>query len=196
MSKILSRKTNYKGLKSQFEKVVFIILISAIIFVLNFFSVIFSYTHYWDKMVQTLTGDVYSATVIGYKQEIIRSKSFASSNTYSDKIIFFPKVEYLTLEGIKLIKTVNATSNHPPKIGQKVKITHRKDSLNANAIELDWIVLLGGTLFSGVAMFFLYLLSSYIGNFAFRKRIRNALYLGAILAAINLCCIIIIFLRQ
>ncbi|WP_435524726.1 hypothetical protein [Chryseobacterium indoltheticum] len=54
-----------------------------------------------------------------------------------------------------MTKKLDITSDKPLKVGEKVKITDNTEVSNANTLQLDWFVFLGGSLLTGVAAFFL-----------------------------------------
>jgi hypothetical protein len=62
------------------------------------------------------------------------------------------------------VKTLDITDDHPPAIGQVIKITDREISKEVNSIELNWIMLIFGCVFTGLSAFFACLLTSFIHN--------------------------------
>ncbi|RTZ45953.1 hypothetical protein EJ377_14795 [Chryseobacterium arthrosphaerae] len=52
-----------------------------------------------------------------------------------------------------MIKTVDITGNQPLAIGQQLKITDGGSKDSANSIELDWILLIFGGVFTGATTF-------------------------------------------
>lgn len=188
------RKTDNQG--KMLEKVFIIIFTSLILCILNSLTFITSYSYFWEKAYRSITENKYEAIVVGYQQEISSSKS-SFNNTYlpNKKIIYFPKVRYTNSEGQEVTKKLDITSDKPLKIGKKIKITDNTEISNANTLQLDWFVFLGGSLLTGIAAFFSYLVSSYIGAYQMKKRVINSCYYGFSLMLFNILCIIIINLN-
>jgi hypothetical protein len=115
---------------------------------------IFSYSFFWEKAFRTLDEQRYEATVIGYEKAIIKTQNFRNS-AYYDKPFYFPKVKYRSSDGNVIIKPLDITSNNPPAIGQRLKITDKKSQDYANTIDLNWIMFILGCVFTSVAAFLL-----------------------------------------
>ncbi|MGN7759277.1 hypothetical protein ACTJIV_17530 [Chryseobacterium sp. 22532] len=195
-SKISDRKHDSGKTGGFLEKAFLLFFISLIMISINALTFILSYSFFWEKAYRTFDEPQYTATVIGYKKEITKAKNFPSSSTYSDRAIFFPKVEYIDMEGKKVVKTLDITSNNPPELGEKIKITDAENKDSTNAVELDWIVLAGGGVFTGVAAFFAALLATYGTSYNMKKRVKWSLGVGLALTLINVCCILFIYLKQ
>ncbi|MGG5208455.1 hypothetical protein ACQWU4_05870 [Chryseobacterium sp. MIQD13] len=193
----ISDKKEHSGRKGGFFEKIFLFLFIAVLMIsINALTFILSYTFFWEKAYRTFDEPQYTATVVGYKKEITKAKNFPSSSTYSDKVIFFPKVEYTDAEGRKIVKTLDITSNNPPGLGEKIKITDAKDRDSTNAVELDWIMFAAGCVFTGVAALFAVLLSTYSTSYSMKKRVVWSLGAGAALTLINIFCIVFIYLKQ
>ncbi|MGK6342714.1 hypothetical protein ACMGDK_10770 [Chryseobacterium sp. DT-3] len=193
----ISDKKDHSGKTGGFlEKAFLLFFISLIMISINALTFILSYSFFWEKAYRTFDEPQYTATVIGYKKEITKAKSFPSSSTYSDRAIFFPKVEYIDMEGKKVIKTLDITSNNPPELGEKIKITDAENRDHTNAVELDWIMFAVGCVFTGVAAFFGTLLSTYSTPYSMKKRVMWSLGVGAMITLINVFCIVFIYLKQ
>ncbi|WP_131705347.1 hypothetical protein [Chryseobacterium sp. BLS98] len=195
-SKISDQRNHSGKTGGVLEKTFLFLFISLIMVSVNALTFILSYTFFWEKAYRTFDEPQYTATVVGYKKEITKAKSFPSSSTYSDKAIFFPKVEYTDANGKKIVKTLDITSNNPPELGEKIKITDAKDRDTTNAVELDWIMFAAGCFFTGIAAFFAALLSTYSTPYPMKKRVAWSLGAGAALTLINIFCIVFIYLKQ
>ena len=194
-SKISDKKQNSGKTGGFLEKAFLLFFVSLIMVSINGLTFILSYSFFWEKAYRTFDEPQYTATVIGYKKEITKGKNFSNSS-YSDRVIFFPRVEYTDFNGEKMVKTLDITSNDPPVLGEKVKITDAENQQNTNAVELDWVMLAAGGIFTGVAAFLAALLATYGASDSMKKRLRWSLRAGLVLILINLLCVIFIYLKQ
>ncbi|KFF18533.1 hypothetical protein [Chryseobacterium sp. JM1] len=194
-SKISDKKQNSGKTGGFLEKAFLLFFVSLIMVSINGLAFILSYSFFWEKAYRTFDEPQYTATVIGYKKEITKGKNFSNSS-YSDRVIFFPRVEYTDANGKKIVKTLDITSNDPPVLGEKVKVTDTENQENTNSIELDWVMLAAGGVFTGVAAFFAALLGTYGTSDSMKKRLRWSLRAGLVLILINLLCVIFIYLKQ
>lgn len=177
------------------EKAFLLFIISTIMISVNAMAFVLSYTFFWEKAYRTFDEPQYEATVVGYKKEITKFKNFSNS-TYRDKAIFFPKVEYTDANGENVIKTIDITSDNPPALGQKLKITDKAGAENTNAMQLDWIMFAAGCIFTGFAAFFASLISTYTTSSPMKKRISWSFKLALLLIFINISCIVFIYLKS
>lgn len=192
----ISDKRNYSGKTGGVVEKTFLFLIISLIMVsINALAFILSYSFFWEKAYRTYDEPQYTATVIGYKKEITKGKNFSNSS-YSDRVIFFPKVEFTDANGKKIVKTLDITSNNPPALGEKIKITDAGNQDNTNALQLDWIMLGAGGIFTGVAAFFAVLLATYSSSYGMKKRIMWSLGAALALTLINVFCLVFIYLKQ
>ncbi|MCT2561537.1 hypothetical protein [Chryseobacterium herbae] len=194
-SKISGKKQDSGKTGGFLEKAFLLFFVSLIMVSMNALTFILSYSFFWEKAYRTFDEPQYTATVIGYKKEITKGKNFSNSS-YSDRVIFFPRVEYTGANGEKIVKTLDITSNDPPALGEKVKITDAGNQDSTNAVELDWIMLAAGGVFTGVAAFFATLLATYGTSSVMKKRLRWSLRAGLVLILINVLCIVFIYLKQ
>ncbi|WP_292010442.1 hypothetical protein, partial [Chryseobacterium sp.] len=84
------------------------------------------------------------------------------------------------------------TSNSPPLIGEKIKITDNADNERANSLQVDWIMLILGCVFTGISIFIAVLISTYITHYTMKKRVLLSLGLGLIISLINGMCIVVL----
>ncbi|RQO38047.1 hypothetical protein DBR39_14285 [Chryseobacterium sp. KBW03] len=177
------------------EKCFLLFIISIIMISVNAMTFVLSYTFFWEKAYRTFDEPKYEATVVGYKKEITKFKSFSNS-TYRDKVIFFPKVEYTDNNGKKVIKTLDITSDNPPSMGQKLKITDKAGEESTNVLQLDWVMFAAGCIFTGFAAFFASLISTYTTSYPMKKRMSWSVRLALLLIFINISCIVFIYLKS
>ncbi|WP_213280315.1 hypothetical protein [Chryseobacterium indologenes] len=177
------------------EKAFLLFIISIIMISVNAMAFVLSYNFFWEKAYRTFNEPQYEATVVGYKKEITKFKNFSTS-TYRDKVIFFPKVEYTDTKGEKVTKTLDITSDHPPTVGQKLKITDKVGKDTTNALQLDWVMFAAGCIFTGFAAFFASLISTYTTSYPMKKRIAFSSRLALLLIFINISCIVFIYLKS
>ncbi|MGE8552340.1 MAG: hypothetical protein ACN6OB_00200 [Chryseobacterium jejuense] len=156
---------------------------------------VLSYSFFWEKAYRTLSENQYEAVVIGYKKENIAAKNFPTSGRY-DKPVYFPRVKYTNFKGEEVIKTLDITDDHPPAIGQTLRITDKEANENANSIELDWIMLISGCVFIGFTAFFACLITTYIKNETFKERIILSLYGALVIIVLNAGCILLMILKH
>ncbi|RTZ49615.1 hypothetical protein EJ377_04205 [Chryseobacterium arthrosphaerae] len=119
---------------------------------LNSLTAVLSYTFFWEKAYRAVNENKYEAVVVGYKKETVKNQNFRNS-AYDTKVVYFPEVKYTDSEGKEVIKTVDITGNQPLAIGQQLKITDGGSKDSANSIELDWILLIFGGVFTGATTF-------------------------------------------
>ncbi|BAP32890.1 uncharacterized protein CHSO_3853 [Chryseobacterium sp. StRB126] len=194
-NKIIKKRSDIKGKSEWLEKGFMLFFISLIVISLNCITMVLSYSFFWEKAYRTLSENQYEAVVIGYKKENIATKNFPTSGRY-DKPVYFPRVKYTNFKGEEVIKTLDITDDHPFAIGQILKITDNEANENANSIELDWIMLIFGCVFTGLAAFFACLLTTYIKNDTFRKRIAFSLYGALFIIVLNAGCILLMILKH
>lgn len=194
-NKILKQKNAAKGKSGLLEKVFMLFFISLLIITVNSLALILSYSFFWEKAYRSISEKQYEAVIIGYKKEMIATRNFSNSGYYN-KQVNFPIVKYTHENGKEMIKTLDLTDNHPPAIGQTLKITDTKTSEKANSIELDWIMLAFGSIFTGLSAFFACLLTTYIQNETFKKRIGISLYGAFVILILNGGCILLIWLKS
>lgn len=193
--KIAAKKEKSSKSGSFLEKAFLLFFISLLMISVNALTFVLSYSFFWEKAFRTFSEPQFEAAVVGYKSEVTKSKNFSNS-TYSDKVIFFPKVEYINSSGKKITKTLDMTSNHPPEIGEKVKITDSENNGSSNAIELNWILFIFGSILIGLCGFFAALLSTFITDYAMKRRLLLSAGFGFFLVIINLSCILFIYSKQ
>ncbi|MGX5683948.1 hypothetical protein ACWKWW_05245 [Chryseobacterium cucumeris] len=187
---------NNAGKKGGFlEKAFLLLIISIIMISVNAMAFVLSYTFFWEKAYRTFDEPQYVATVVGYKKEITKFKNFSTS-TYRDKVIFFPKVEYTDANGKKVIKTLDITTDHPPAMGQKLKITDKVGKDSTNTLQLDWVMFAAGCIFTGFAAFFASLISTYTTSYSMKKRMTLSFRIALLLIFINISCIVFIYLKS
>ncbi|QBJ86263.1 hypothetical protein DDI74_08355 [Chryseobacterium gleum] len=177
------------------EKVFLIFIISVIMISVNAMAFVLSFTFFWEKAYRTFDEPQYVATVVGYKKEITKFKNFSTS-TYRDKVIFFPKVEYTDANGKKVIKTLDITTDYPPAMGQKSKITDKVGKDSTNTLQLDWVMFAAGCIFTGFAAFFASLISTYTTSYSMKKRMTLSFRIALLLIFINISCIVFIYLKS
>lgn len=194
-NKILKKRSAVKGKSGLLEKGFMLFFISLLVIALNSITMVLSYSFFWEKAYRTLSEKQYEAVVIGYKKENIATKNFSTSGHYN-KPIYFPRVKYTNFNGKEVIKTLDITNNHPPAIGQVLKITDSEVNENANSIQLDWIMLVFGCIFTGLAAFFACLLTTYIRNDTLKKRITYSLYGALVIIVLNAGCILLMVLKH
>ncbi|AZB27334.1 hypothetical protein [Chryseobacterium bernardetii] len=192
--KILKKRTVVKGKSGLLEKVFMLFFISLLVISLNSLTLVLSYSFFWEKAYRTLLEKQYEAVVIGYKKENISTKNFPTSGYYN-KQVYFPKVKYINTSGREVVKTLDITDDHPPAIGQVIKITDREISKEVNSIELNWIMLIFGCVFTGLSAFFACLLTSFIHNETLKKRINFSLYGAFFIIILNAGCILLMGLK-
>lgn len=95
-----------------------------------------------------------------------------------------------------MIKTLDITSDNPPTMGQKLKITDKAGKENTNVIQLDWVMFAAGCFFTGFAAFFATLISTYTTSYPMKKRITWSVRLSLLLIFINISCIVFIYLKS
>ncbi|MBP2616364.1 hypothetical protein [Chryseobacterium jejuense] len=156
---------------------------------------VLSYSFFWEKAYRSVSEKQYEAVVIGYKKENIATRNFPTSGYYNNPA-YFPRVKYTNFKGDEVIKTLDITDDHPPAIGQTLKITDSETSEEANSIELDWIMLVFGCVFTGLGAFFACLLTTYIKNETFKKRITLSLYGALVIIVLNAGCILLMVLKH
>lgn len=193
--KILKKRSAVNGKSGWLEKGFMLFFISLLIIALNSITMVLSYSFFWEKAYRTLSEKKYEAVVIGYKKENIAAKNFPTSGYYSNPA-YFPRVKYTNSNGKEVIKTLDITDDHPPTIGQTLKITDTEFNENANSIELDWIMLIFGCVFIGLATFFACLLTTYIKNDAFKKRVTFSLYGALAIIVLNAGCILMMVFKH
>lgn len=193
-NKILKQKSKVKGKSGVLEKGFMLFFISLMMIVLNSLTLLLSYSFFWEKAYRSISEKQYQAVVIGYKKETIATRNFSTSGYYN-KQVYFPKVKYLNENGKEIIKTLDLTDNNPPAIGQTLKITATEISQNANSIELNWIMFALGSVFTGLSAFFACLLTTYIQNITFKKRVGISLYGALVILVLNGACIVLIWLK-
>lgn len=193
--KILKRRSIVKGKSGLLEKGFILFFISLLIISLNSITMVLSYSFFWEKAYRTLSENQYEAVVIGYKKENIAAKNFPTSGRY-DKPVYFPRVKYTNFKGEEVIKTLDITDDHPPAIGQTLRITDKEANENANSIELDWIMLISGCVFIGFTAFFACLITTYIKNETFKERIILSLYGALVIIVLNAGCILLMILKH
>lgn len=193
--KFAANRDNSGKKGSLLEKGFLLLIISIIMISVNAMAFVLSYTFFWEKAYRTFDEPQYEATVVGYKKEITKFKNFSNS-TYRDKAIFFPKVEYTDNNGKKVIKTLDITSDNPPAMGQKLKITDKAGEESTNALQLDWLMFAAGCFFTGFAAFFAALISTYTTSYPMKKRINWSVRLALLLLFINISCIVFIYLKS
>ncbi|MET3036291.1 hypothetical protein ABXT08_09330 [Chryseobacterium sp. NRRL B-14859] len=192
----ISEKNNDSGKKgSLVEKAFLVFFISLLVLSVNAMALILSYTFFWEKAYRAVNELQYEAVVVGYQKEIIKAKNFPTS-AYTDKVIFFPKVEYTDRHGKKVVKTLDITSDTPPDTGKKLKVTDQKNQKNTNALELDWVMFAAGCIFTGVAAFFAALIGTYATPYPMRKRLMWSISSGIGLILINIFCVLFIYLKS
>lgn len=194
-NKILKKRSAVKGKTGWLEKGFMLFFISLIVIALNGVTMVLSYSFFWEKAYRTLSEKQYEAVVIGYKKENISTKNFSTSGYYN-KTVYFPKVKYSNINGREVIKTLDITNDHPPAIGQTLKITDNETNEAANGIELDWIMSVFGCIFTGLAAFFACLLTTYIKNDTFKKRIVFSLYAAIFMTVLNVGCILLMVFKH
>ncbi|OCA79233.1 hypothetical protein BBH99_19525 [Chryseobacterium contaminans] len=194
-NKILKKRSAVKGKTGWLEKGFMLFFISLIVIALNGVTMVLSYSFFWEKAYRTLSEKQYEAVVIGYKKENISTKNFSTSGYYN-KTVYFPKVRYSNINGREVIKTLDITNDHPPAIGQTLKITDNETNEAANGIELDWIMSVFGCIFTGLAAFFACLFTTYIKNDTFKKRIVFSLYAALFMAVLNVGCILLMVFKH
>lgn len=192
---ILQKRRIIKGTIGWAEKGFMLFFISILMISLNSIMMVLSYSFFWEKAYRTLLEQQYEAVVIGYKKETVSTKNFPTSGSYN-KQVYFPQVKYTNSDGKEVVKTLDLTDNHPPAIGQTLKITDRKMSKEANRIEINWIMLAFGSVFIGLAAFFTCLLTTYIKNESLKKRITISLYGSFIIIVLNAGCILLIVFKH
>lgn len=191
-NKILNEKKYSNKKNSIVEKIFLILFITIIILILNAMTFIMSYNFFWQKAYRSKTENHYVGIVVGYKKEISKTQNFQKS-TYYDTYIFFPKVSYINDDGKTIIKTLDITSRKPFKIGEKVKLSDNLKKNRANTESLNWGIFILGGFFTGIAAFFLTLLSSYISIYSLKKRINLSIIVGISIIFVNLFCVIILY---
>ncbi|WP_336958539.1 hypothetical protein [Chryseobacterium contaminans] len=194
-NKILKKRSAVKGKTGWLEKGFMLFFISLIVIALNGVTMVLSYSFFWEKAYRTLSEKQYEAVIIGYKKENISTKNFSTSGYYN-KTVYFPKVKYSNINGREVIKTLDITNDHPPAIGQTLKITDNETNEAANGIELDWIMSVFGCIFTGLAAFFACLLTTYIKNDTFKKRIVFSLYAALFMVVLNVGCILLMVFKH
>lgn len=193
-NKILKKRSAIKGKSGLLEKGFMLFFISLLVISLNGITMVLSYSFFWEKAYRTLSEKQYEAVVIGYKKENIAAKNFPTSGHY-EKPVYFPRVKYTNFNGKEVIKTLDITDDHPPAIGQTLKITANEANEAANSIELDWVMFVFGSVFTGLAAFFACLLTTYIKNDPFKKRIIFSLYGACFIIVLNAGCILLMVFR-
>ncbi|PIF46910.1 hypothetical protein CLU96_3956 [Chryseobacterium sp. 52] len=193
--KVLKKKSSVKGEGNFFEKGLVLFFICLLMISINSLTMILSYTFFWEKAYRSISENKYEAVVIGYKKESVKTQNFRNS-TYDNKFAYFPKVKYINSDGNEIIKTVDLTSNHPPSIGQKLPITDKNTRGSANTIDINGMMFIIGGVFTGIAAFFASLISTYVTQYTFRKRIALSLYAALIIGILNGTCTLIMYFRQ
>lgn len=193
--KILKKRSVVKGKSGLLEKGFMLFFISLLVISLNSITMVLSYSFFWEKAYRSLSEKQYEAIVIGYKKENIASKNFPTSGYYN-KPAYFPRVKYTNFKGEEVIKILDITDDHPPAIGETIKITDSETAKEANSIELDWIMLVFGCVFTGLAAFFACLLSTYTKNETLKKRITLSFYGALLVILLNAGCILLIGLKH
>ncbi|WP_347217135.1 hypothetical protein [Chryseobacterium sp.] len=193
--KILKKRSAIKGKIGWLEKGFMLFFISLIMISLNSITMVLSYSFFWEKAYRSISEKQYEAVVIGYKEENISTRNFPTSGYYN-KMVYFPQVKYIGSNGKEVIKTLDITDNHPPAIGQTLRITDSVTRERANRIELNWIMLAFGCAFTGLAAFFTCLLTTYIKNETLKKRISLSLYGALVILALNAGCVLLIWLKH
>lgn len=194
-NKILKKKSAEKGEIRTLEKGFILFFISLVMITLNSLTLVLSYSFFWEKAYRSISEKQYEATVIGYKKETIATRNFPTSGHYN-KQIYFPEVKYIDANGKEIVKTLDLTDNNPPAIGEVLQITDSEIRERANRIELDWIMFAFGSVFTGITAFFACLLTTYIHNETFKKRISISLYGAFITLVVNGTCILLIYLKH
>lgn len=193
--KIRKKKSTVKGKEGFLEKGFVFLFICLLTISINSLTMILSYTFFWEKAYRSVSENPYEAVVIGYKKEITRTQNFRSS-TYHNTAIYFPKVKYTNSEGQEVIKVVDMTSNHPPSLGQTLKITDSTTRGSANNTDINGLMFIFGCIFTGVAAFFAVLIATYTTEYSLKKRMTVSAYGALILCVINGIGILLIYLRQ
>ncbi|REC63515.1 hypothetical protein DRF65_05310 [Chryseobacterium pennae] len=193
-NKILKSKSAVKGKIGFIEKGFMLIFISLLIITVNSLTLVLSYSFFWEKAYRGISEKQYEAVVIGYKKETIATRNFSTSGYYN-KQVYFPEVKYINVNGKEVIKALDLTDNIPPAIGQTLKITDTEVSEKANRIELNWIMMAFGSVFTGLTAFFACLLTTYLRNEAFKKRVSISLYGALVIWVLNGVCILLMWLK-
>jgi hypothetical protein len=74
-------------------------------------------------------------------------------------------------EGKEVINVVDMTSNHPPSLGQTLKITDSTTRGSANNIDINGLMFIFGCIFTGVAGFFAVLIATYTTEYSLKKEL-------------------------
>lgn len=194
-SKIIRIRNRDKKEGSIPEKIFLLFFVCLVMIVINTLTFVLSYSFFWEKAYRTLSENRYEAVVTGYKKEMVKSQSFRNSS-YSDKPVYFPEVEYTNREGDKITKTLDIAENNPPHIGQRLQITDKSSENSANAVDLNWMMLFLGSIFTAMAAFSACLLWSYTTAHSLKKRLILSIYCGLLILSLNIACIAVIYLKQ
>ncbi|MGG7551266.1 hypothetical protein ACQ7CX_11655 [Chryseobacterium arthrosphaerae] len=193
--KISKQRNVVKGDAGLLEKSAVLFFICLLTVGLNSLTAVLSYTFFWEKAYRAVNENKYEAVVVGYKKETVKNQNFRNS-AYDTKVVYFPEVKYTDSEGKEVIKTVDITGNQPLAIGQQLKITDGGSKDSANSIELDWILLIFGGVFTGATTFFASLLATYSTKLTFKRRLTLSSYITGVIVLINIMGVILIYLKQ
>lgn len=177
------------------EKGFVLFFVCLLMICINTMTFVSSYTFIWEKTYRAYVELTYEATVVGYKKELVKTQSFGKSSYY-DRPVFFPKVKYSDEKGQEIIKTLDFTTNKPLEVGEKIKITDAESQASANALDINWIMLFGTSVFTAVAGFFAFLLFTYISNYDLKKRIHLSVWFALGIMILNCIGTLLLYLKK
>lgn len=187
-------KPNDKKEAGAIEKVCVFLFICLLMVCINTMTFVAAYVFVWEKTYRAYAEVAYEATVVGYKKEIVKAQNFGGSSR-TDTAVFFPEVRYVSRDGQEVTKTLDLTSNEPLALGEKIKITDSDSQASANALDVNWIMLLAASVFTGVAGFFASLLTLYISNYDLKKKVRLSRRFAVGLLVLNSAGVLLLHLK-